>query len=58
MKKNVLIFSWFGATNKQLDKFNVLYNKLGYKPTIIKSPIIKSMSHSSWKKMEIQRYAR
>ncbi len=50
MLKNVLIISWFGANTKQLDKFTKLYERIGFKSQVFKTPILKSISYNEWNK--------
>ena len=49
LTKNVLIFGWFGASQKQLNKYIDLYKKIGYNSNIVETPILESISYQNWK---------
>jgi hypothetical protein len=53
-QKKVLILGWFGAKDKQLQRFNSLYNNLGCNTVISKTNIFKSMNYNNWKLWKTQ----
>lgn len=53
-KKNVLILGWFGAKDKQLQRFSDFYQDLNCNTVISKTDIFKSMNYNQWKKWQQQ----